>query len=53
LTRDPDKRLGSGSDGSEAVKNHPFFKGIDWDKLYNKELEPPFVPKVASPTDIR
>ena len=41
---DPEKRLGAG--GPEEVKNHPFFKDIDWDKLLT---EPPsFVP---NPTD--
>ena len=52
LTRDPEKRLGSGPNGSENVKKHPFFKSIDWEKLEKKELEPPFKPKVKSSTDI-
>lgn len=51
LTRDVDKRLGSGTEGSENVKRHPFFKSIDWEKLLNKELDPPFVPKVANKND--
>jgi len=49
LTRDVDKRLGT--DNSQNVKKHPFFKDIDWDKLEKKELEPPFKPKVKSDTD--
>jgi hypothetical protein len=47
LTRDPEKRLGSGPDGSMDIKNHPFFSSIDWEKLERKEITPPFVPKVA------
>jgi len=48
LVRDPAKRLGSDFD---AVKSHQFFKGIDWDKLYRKEVDPPFKPAVLSKED--
>lgn len=52
LTRDVEKRLGSGPNGGENVKKHPFFKSIDWEKLEQKTLDPPFKPKVKSTTDI-
>jgi hypothetical protein len=52
LTRDVEKRLGSGATGGENVKKHPFFKSIDWEKLESKTLDPPFKPKVKSTTDI-
>jgi p70 ribosomal S6 kinase len=48
LTRDPAKRLGSGPNGSSAVKAHPFFKGINWTKLEARELESKFKPSVRS-----
>eukprot|EP01115_Flamella_aegyptia_P005059 TRINITY_DN2149_c0_g1_i2.p1 TRINITY_DN2149_c0_g1~~TRINITY_DN2149_c0_g1_i2.p1 ORF type:complete len:309 (+),score=81.45 TRINITY_DN2149_c0_g1_i2:500-1426(+) len=48
LDRDPASRLGS---DMEVIKNHPFFAGIDWDKLYDKEVEPPFKPEVTSHDD--
>ncbi len=32
LHRDPSKRLGSGKEGTENVKTHPFFKSMDWEK---------------------
>ena len=38
------ERLGS-KGGAAAVKQHPFFEGIEWDKL--KEMEAPFVPNVT------
>jgi len=52
LTRDPQKRLGSGADGAAAIKKHPFFGDLDWEKLEKKEIEPPFKPGVKSTTDI-
>jgi len=50
LNREPKKRLGS-TDDVEDIKEHPFFDNIDWDKMYNKEYESAFVPKVKSNTD--
>jgi 3-phosphoinositide dependent protein kinase-1 len=42
LTKDPELRLGSGFFGSDydflALKRHPFFKGLDFDKVF---LMPP------------
>ena len=43
LKRDPSKRLGSQND-AEEVKNHQFFAGVSWEKVYNKELIPPIPP---------
>ena len=40
LNMDPKKRLGAQS--IKEVKEHPFFKGFDWDHV--KEMEPPFKP---------
>jgi len=50
LTRDPEKRLGVGD--PQILRNHPFFKGLDWVKLYSRELTPPFKPKVKSDADL-
>jgi len=51
LRRDPEKRLGNSSDPS-ILRNHPFFKGLDWEKLLKREVVPPFKPKVKSDNDI-
>jgi len=37
---DPKHRLGS---NIQQIKNHPFFKGLDWDNL--QSVSPPFVPQ--------
>jgi len=44
LDRSPKTRLSD----PKAVRAHPFFKSIDWEKLENKELTPPFIPQVKS-----
>eukprot|EP01083_Nonionella_stella_P242134 844875_1 len=44
LTKDPTKRLGCGKKGIAAIRRHKFFRGTDWAKVLNKEIEPPFRP---------
>ena len=43
LVKEPSKRLGAGELGTEYdishLKNHPYFKGIDWNNLHN--ITPP------------
>jgi len=51
LTRDPERRLGSGKGDAEEIKRHPFFKGVIWDDILNKKVPPPFLPSISSPTD--
>lgn len=43
LQKDPKQRLGGDEKDAEAVKQHPFFKSIDWDKLLKKEVPIPYV----------
>jgi len=38
LNKRPDKRI-----TLDKVKQHDFFKGLDWNKLLNKEVKPPIV----------
>jgi len=42
LDRNPETRLHK----PDEVKAHPFFTGIDWEKLLNCEIEPPYKPPV-------
>uniref|UniRef100_A0A8C9NCH7 Ribosomal protein S6 kinase n=1 Tax=Serinus canaria TaxID=9135 RepID=A0A8C9NCH7_SERCA len=46
--RNPSNRLGT---CVEEIKRHPFFVTIDWNKLYRKEIKPPFKPAVGRPED--
>lgn len=41
LNRNPNKRLGAGPQDAEEIKQHAFFKGTDWQKVYERKLEPP------------
>ena len=40
LVKNPDERLGSKYD-IEEIKNHSYFKDVDWNKVLNKEYIPP------------
>jgi serine/threonine-protein kinase RIM15 len=45
MTLDPNERLGAG--GADEVKRHPFFAGIDWEKVTTTEAA--FIPQVDDP----
>ena len=43
LERDPSKRLGGSIKDAQEIKEHPYFKDVDWDKVYNKQIKPPTI----------
>ncbi|KAM9182558.1 protein kinase C delta type isoform 1-T2 [Mergus octosetaceus] len=45
--RDPTRRLGI----TGNIRDHPFFKTINWAALEKREVDPPFKPKVKSASD--
>ncbi|KAI3682805.1 hypothetical protein L1987_83063 [Smallanthus sonchifolius] len=47
LQKDPSKRLGNGLKGSDEIKQHKWFKAINWKKLDAREIQPSFRPEVA------
>ncbi|KAF3045237.1 serine/threonine protein kinase, AGC [Didymella heteroderae] len=52
-TVDVSKRLGNIAGGARRVKEHVWFKDIDWDKMYNREVQGPIVPHLRGPADTR
>jgi serine/threonine protein kinase SCH9 len=50
LNRNPKHRLGANRDAQELIE-HPFFDDIDWVALGQKNLVPPFKPKLKSVMD--
>lgn len=43
LNPNHNERLGA-TNGIEEIKNHSFFEDVDWDMIYKKEIDPPFIP---------
>jgi serine/threonine protein kinase len=41
LLRNPSKRLGASRRDAEEIKEHPFFEGVNWDAVKNRQLKPP------------
>lgn len=48
LVKDPQLRLGTGINDEEEIKAHPFFRRIDWLKVANKEIQPPYKPYISN-----
>lgn len=42
IQRKPNHRLGY--NGSDEIKNHPWLADFDWDALYERRLQAPFIP---------
>lgn len=49
--RVPSARLGA--KGADEIKRHIFFDGINWEKLYRKEVDPPFKPRLSGLEDVQ
>ena len=48
LNKNPNQRL-----KSTEIRNHSFFKKVDWGKMEKCELKAPILPKVKNEDDIR
>lgn len=52
LKRNVHSRLGSGPDDAIPIKNHPFFRNINWDDAENRRLDPPYKPILSGAEDV-
>ena len=53
LAVNPKKRIGYGDSDAKKIKEHQYFSDVDWNKYLNKEIEPPFIPKLDGDMDLR
>ncbi len=51
LTQDLSKRYGNLKGGVDDIKNHRFFKELDWSALVKYKLKPPYVPNTSGKGD--
>ncbi|XP_068617567.1 atypical protein kinase C isoform X2 [Battus philenor] len=52
LNKNPVERLGCGDGGFLDIVNHPFFKSIEWEMLEQKQVVPPFKPRLEGERDL-
>ena len=53
LEPDLSRRYGNLKNGVNDIKNHLFFKSLNWDKLLRQEIEAPFIPKLKGDNELK
>ncbi|KAI7868931.1 kinase-like domain-containing protein [Spinellus fusiger] len=51
LTSDLSKRYGNLKGGSEDIKRHPWFQGVDFNRILARQIRPPYVPQIRGDGD--
>ncbi len=52
LDKDRASRMGTNG-GAKEILSHPLFKKIDMNKVYNKTMEPPFMPDMKKSENMK
>ncbi|KAK4030359.1 ribosomal protein S6 kinase alpha-5 isoform X1 [Daphnia magna] len=52
LTKDPSRRLGGGPSDAAELKQHSFFRNLNWDEVGKKLVRAPFIPRIADELDV-
>ena len=51
MEHDPTKRYGNLRHGAGDVFAHPWFREVDWEKLKNREITAPYLPRIQGAGD--
>ena len=51
LVRESHLRIGCLAGGSQDIKDHAWFRGLDWRELYRKRIKAPWIPDIKSHLD--
>ncbi|MBW0566232.1 hypothetical protein O181_105947 [Austropuccinia psidii MF-1] len=51
LIADRSKRIGNLKGGINDIKDHDWFKGVDWNLLLQQLIPAPIIPKISKPSD--
>jgi len=52
LVKEPELRLGSGTEGAMEIRNHKWFDRVEWDSILLKQVKAPFVPTIKGEIDV-
>jgi len=47
LAKKASERLGAGETAERDVKSHAFYRRVDWDKMADRQVQPPFKPRTV------
>lgn len=51
ITPDLTKRLGNLKDGTKDIMDHPWFSEVNWERLYRKDIDAPYIPPIKKDGD--
>jgi serine/threonine protein kinase len=51
LIKNAYKRYGAGANGTKQLMDHAWFNGLDWNKMRNQDITPPYVPNIQDDED--